>query len=161
MKSHAHMDSASYFSDMSTSLINASAQEAEQPSTPSSLTARLPSFQTLTSYIPLSWSPRSSSVVVSTAAAAAALCFSSDTPRSSISSMTASRSAPSLDFYHSHVSSPLIRTPPPAVAKQPGFVAKEKQLERLRVRLEEERRMRAQGVTVGHLGSLSSGSVQI
>lgn len=195
MKTHAQVDPAtahaSPFSLISPKQAEAASTAAvpasvSAPATPNTLSARL-AFQTLTSFIPLpslSWSPRSSAVASTTATA---VCFSSDTPHSSISfpapslafergrtsvppspsSTSSSMSSSSISsvssststlsvssFVNYNYASAIIRSPPAAAAKQPGYVAKEKQLERLRVRLEEERRLRALGAAVGDLGKL-------
>ncbi|KAI0921992.1 hypothetical protein AcW2_006809 [Taiwanofungus camphoratus] len=109
------------------------------------------SFQKLTNLIPmpsLPWSPRSSSKGSATTATATAtaLCF---IPESNSTSSTASEDVIN---EHNRASSSFVNSRPAvAQSRQRGYVSKERQLERLRVRLEEERRVKVRSaVNVGN-----------
>ncbi|OBZ71937.1 hypothetical protein A0H81_08201 [Grifola frondosa] len=108
------------------------------------LASRL-SFQTLTNLIPLPslpWSPRASAVSTA-AAAAAAMCF---VPQSSSGSSIASDTSPK---EHGQVAPAFVNNAVKATGSQSkvrGFVPKQRQLDRLRVRLEEEQRLKIKGI---------------
>ncbi|CCM04026.1 uncharacterized protein FIBRA_06183 [Fibroporia radiculosa] len=123
-----------------------SAQSSAPPTSPTpmspTLAARL-SFQTLTNFMPsLPWSPRSKASA--TAAAAAALCF---IPESSSNSSSVSDAS-----VHDHMRSTSSFVNPPAprlVDVRPTertYVQREKQLEKLKIRMEEENRSKRRGV---------------
>ncbi|KZT12611.1 uncharacterized protein LAESUDRAFT_808196 [Laetiporus sulphureus 93-53] len=120
---------------------------AQSPVSPSSLMSLSPtlaarlSFQTLTNYISmpsLPWSPRS----YKSSAAAAALCLSPE--RSSISS---SSSNESLNHHKQTTFSESIGVRSvSARPKESPYVQREKQLEKLRLRIEDERRLQRRDV---------------
>jgi len=82
------------------------------------ITSRL-SLQSFTSLIPLSWSSRSTSTKIATSAVAA-LCLSSGTNATSASTDVS-------------IEAPVVEVP-----SKRGYVSREKQLEKLRCRLEKE-----------------------
>ncbi|KAI0637689.1 hypothetical protein C8Q77DRAFT_1153414 [Trametes polyzona] len=112
------------------------------PSSPSLMSptlARL-SFQALTNFIPvpsLLWSPRSSGG-----------CFDASPSDSSISSSGSSSHVRS-DSTFVNASATAVAKPDATAARERAYVAKEKQLEKLRLRLEEERRRGGQAAVTG------------
>ncbi|OJT13126.1 hypothetical protein TRAPUB_10330 [Trametes pubescens] len=107
------------------------------PSLISPTLARL-SFQALTNFIPvpsLLWSPRSGGG-----------CFDAS---ASDSSMSSSGSAGHVRSDSSFVNATATAVAKPQASRERTFVPKEKQLEKLRVRLEEERKQGSQGAVTG------------
>lgn len=159
MNSHALPDTEDPFAPASPP-----APSSQSPASPSSIMSMSPtlasrlSFQTLTNFIPmpsLPWSPRSRASA--TAAAAAALCF--------IPEGASHSSAPS----DASVSSTFVNAPRPAPvqpevakpsSKDKAYVQREKQLEKLRLRLEDERRVRRPGVASGAHGKMQGAATR-
>lgn len=147
MNSHALSDTEDPFAPTSPP-----APSSLSPTSPSSiismsptLTSRL-SFQTLTNFMPsLPWSPRSRA----SAAAAAALCF---VPEGASHSSAPSDASVSSAFVNAPRPAPVQPEAAKLLSKDKTYVQRETQLEKLRLRLEDERRVRRPGVASGAHG---------